>query len=315
VSPVVRVAATATAAPSPPRRLRLGLSELVLAARLAGGVPLPLRVGDHPATDRLAERLAGTPASLTHDALAEELVRVDDDGPVGARASLIERGVVDETDGLDPAVGAALQNLSAAPLSVVLDVAVARRAGEVRLRSWSGVRRGLVTQLVTGSGLEVELAWFDPRLWTTQLTRAVTAEPWVPDPAPLVLPDYVSLPSELLAGNEQARRDHRTDLLPALAAGHAGRVRLGEPGGVRDADPDEILALLATLGRACRGRLRLVTGRRDRPADPPAITTWLMFDGGWHELRPGRRATSVLRRRDARDLGLITWPLVEGVPA
>ncbi len=137
----------------------------------------------------------------------------------------------------------------------------------------------------------------------------------MPEPAPLRLPDYVSLPSELLVGNEQAHRDQRTDLLPALAASHVGRVRLGEPRAVRHADSDEIGALLATLGGACRGRLRLLTGRRDRPADPPAVTTWLMFDDGWHELRPGRDATSVLRRRDARDLGLLTWPLVEGVPS
>ena len=316
MSPVVRVtAAAATEAPLPPRRLRLGLSELVLAARLAGDVPLPLRVDGHGAPDRLTERLAGTPLTLAHERLDEELARVDDAGPAGARAALVSRGAVDGAGVLDPALHAAIENLAGAPLSVVLDVAVARRAGEVRLRTWSGVRRGLATQLTTGSGLEVELAWFDPRLWVSQLTRVVTAEPWVPDPAPLVVPDFVSLPSELLAGSEQAHRDQRTDLLPALAAGHVGRVRLGERRAVRDADSDEIHALLATLGGACRGRLRLLTGRRDRPADPPAVTTWLMFDDGWHELRPGRDATSVLRRRDARDLGLLTWPLVEGVPA
>lgn len=300
--------------PVAPRRLQLGLAELVLAARLAD-VPLPLRVGGHRAPDRLTERLAGTPVTLAHEQLAEELSRVDDDGPGGARAALTGRGAVGDSSELDPAVRAALENLAGAPLSVVLDVAVARRAGEARLRSWIGVRRGVVTQLTTGSGLEVELAWFDARLWVSQLTRAAKAEPWAPEPAPLRLPDYVSLPSELLAGNEQAHRDQRTDLLPALAATHLGRVRLGEPRAVRDADSEEIHALLETLGAACRGRLRLASGRRDRPAEPPAVTTWLMFDDGWHELRPGRGATSVLRRRDARDLGLLTWPLVEGVPS
>lgn len=314
MSPVVRVtAAPRETGPVAPRRLRLGLAELVLAARLADA-PLPLRVDGHLAPDRLTERLAGTPVTMAHVQLAEELSRVDDGGPGGAHASLAGRGAVDSSE-LDPAVRAALENLAGAPLSVVLDLAVTRRAGEVRLRSWLGVRRGLVTQLTTGPGLEVELAWFDPRLWVSQLTRAATAEPWVPDPGPIRLPDYVSLPSELLAGNEQAHRDQRTDLLPALAATHVGRVRLGEPRGVRDADSEEIHALLELLGAACRGRLRLVTGRRDRPAEPPAVTTWLMFDDGWHELRPGRGATSVLRRRDARDLGLLTWPLVEGVPS
>lgn len=315
MSPVVRVAAAPRETePAPPRRLRLGLAELVVAARLAD-VPLPLRVSGHAAPDRLTERLTGTPVTPAHEQLAEELARVDDDSQGGARASLAWRGAVDDSSELDPAVRAALENLAGAPLSVVLDVVVARRAGEVRLRSWIGVRRGLVTQLTTGPGPEVELAWFDPRLWVSQLTRAATAEPWVPDPAPLRLPDYVSLPSELLAGNELAHREQRTDLLSALAATHAGRVRLGEPRAVRDADSEEIHALLETLGGACRGRLRLVTGRRDRPAEPPAVATWLMFDDGWHELRPGRAATSVLRRRDARDLGLLTWPWVEGVPS
>ena len=153
MSPVVRVTtAPRETRPGAPRRLRLGLAELVLAARLAD-VPLPLRVDGHPAPDRLVERLAGTPVTLAHEQLAEELSRVDDGGPGGARASLAGRGVVDDSSELDPAVRAALENLAGAPLSVVLDVAVARRAGEVRLRSWIGVRRGLVTQLTTVSGL------------------------------------------------------------------------------------------------------------------------------------------------------------------
>lgn len=316
MSPVVRATTSApTAALPPPRRLQLGVSELVLAARLAGDVPLPLPPDGHAAADRLAERLAGTSVARAHAQLAAELARVGDAGASGARAALVRRGAVDGSGTLDPGLRAAIGNLAGAPLSVVLDVALARRAGEVRLRSWSGVRRGLVTQLTTGSGLEVELAWSDPRWWVSQLTRLVTAEPWVPEPAPLSLPDFVSLPSELLAGNEQAHRERRTDLLPALAAGQVGRVRLGEPRAVREAGSEEIHALLATLGGACRGRLRLLTGRRDRPAEPPAVTTWLMFDDGWHELRPGRAATSVLRRRAPRDLGLLTWPLAEGVPA
>jgi len=181
----------------------------------------------------------------------------------------------------------------------------------VRLRSWFGVRPGLVAQLSTGAALDFELAWFDPRLWVSQLTRAVTVEPWVPEPAPLELPDYVSLPSELLAGCDKAHRERRTDLLAPMAAAHLGAVRMGEPRQVRPADSEQMLALLQTLGGACRGRLRLLTTRRDRP-DTPAVSAWLLFDDGWHELRPGRDATSVLRQRDARDLGLFTLPLVEG---
>lgn len=298
-----------------PRRVTLGLAELVVAARLAGDVPLPLRTDGRPvAGDRMVDRLAGTPQSHAQELVDRELVRADDDGPGGGRASLTDQGLLDADGVLDDGVAVALQSLAGGPLSVVLDVSAVRRAGEARLRSWFGVRPGLVAQLSTGSALEFELAWFEPRLWVSQLTRAVTAEPWVPEPAPLALPDYVSLPSELLAGCVKAHRERRTDLLAPMAATHLGAVRLGEPRAVRVADSEETLALLRTLGGACRGRLRLLTTRRDR-AVAPGVSAWLLFDDGWHELRPGRGATSVLRRRDARDLGLFTMPLVDEVVA
>lgn len=318
MSPVLRVtAATDPDAPPPgvPHRVSLGLAELVVAARLAGDVPLPVTTDGGPVTGgRMKDRLAGTGHNQARELVGRELARVDDDGPDGARASLSNLGLLDETGALEQGVRGALQSLAGGPLSLVLDVSVVRRAGELRLRSWFGVRGGLVAQLSTGADLDFELAWFDPRLWVSQLTRAVTAEPWVPEPAPLALPDYVSLPSELLAGSEKAHREQRTDLLAPMAAAFLGRVRMGEPRDVGPADTDETLALLQTLGGACRGRLRLLTTRRDRP-DPPGVSAWLLFDDGWHELRPGRGATSVLRRRDARDLGLVTLPLIDGLPA
>ncbi len=315
MSPVLRVTAGADPDAAPvgvPHRVSLGLAELVVAARLAGDVPLPVRTDDRVTGDRWADRLAGTPQGRAGERVARELARADDDGPDGGRAALSALGLLDEAGALDRGVTLALQSLAGGPLSFVLDVSASRRAGEVRLRSWFGVRRGLVAQLSTGADLDFELAWFDPRLWVSQLTRAVTVEPWVPEPAPLALPDYVSLPSELLAGSEKAHRDGRTDLLAPMAATHLGQVRMGEPREVRPADSDETLALLHTLGSACRGRLRLLATRRDRTARP-AVSAWLLFDDGWHELRPGRDATSVLRRRDARDLGLVTLPLVEGI--
>ena len=126
----------------------------------------------------------------------------------------------------------------------------------------------------------------------------------------------MSLPSELLGGHRAGppRAAHRPAarhgrVLRSGRCGWASRARCATP------TPTRSLALLHTLGGACRGRLRLLTTRRDRPADPPAVAAWLLFDDGWHELRPGRDATSVLRRRDARDLGLLTLPLVEGVPS
>lgn len=275
-------------------RVRLGLAELVAAARLAGDVPLPIRTQPAAsAADRMAARLAGTDPSAAHDRVMRELRRAD----------RVEPGES------DPGVSAALQTLAGGPLSCVLDACVVRRAGEVRLRSWFGVRLGLAAQLSAGSMLDFELQWFDPREWVTQLARAVTVEPWLPAPAPLAMPDYVALPSVLLAGCDKAHRDLRTDLLEPMVAAHLGAVRMGEPGRVEPADSGQVLALLQTLGGACRGRLRLLARRRDRPG-PPAAAAWLLFDDGWHELRPGRRATSVLRRRAPRDLGLFSRPLV-----
>ena len=316
MSPVVRVVARpdadqggAATTPPVPWRVRLRLDELVLAARLAGDVPLPVDVGQHGG-HRLSDRLAGTPLSEARGLLATALARVDALGPTGARASLTDRELLDG-DTVAPALAAALAVLATGSLGVLLDVAAVRGSGTSRLRSWFGVEPGLVAQLSTGDGLAYELAWFDPRLWVSQVARAATVTPLTAG-TPRPLPDYVSLPSELLVGSEKAFREQRSDLVPVMAATHAGRVRLGEPGEVREADGEEVASLLATLGTACRGRLRLVTLRRDRE-EPPAVTSWLLFDDGWHELRPGREATSVLRRRRPVDLGLVTLPIVAAV--
>lgn len=323
VSPLVRVAATqstvstdatgragpALPLPQLPRRQQLSLAELVVAARLAGDVPLPVRRdGAAAGGDRLAERLAGTPAGEARDRIAGQLARAADEGPDGAGAGLAGRGLLDG-DSLDPGVTLALQTLAGGRLSAALDMAVTRRAGTLRLRSWFGAHPGVVAQLSTGDGLDYELAWYDPRLWISQLDRVVTVEPWGPEPAPMTLPNYVLLPSELLVGSEKAHRDHRTDLLPAMVAAHLGRVRLGDGRDARPAGSEEALALLNTLGGAGRGRLRLLAMRRDRTG-PPSVASWLLFDDGWHELRPGRRATSVLRARQPRDLGIVSQPLV-----
>ncbi|MGZ6754307.1 MAG: hypothetical protein ACXVEJ_12670 [Nocardioides sp.] len=314
MSPVLRVlgreAPDNPHTPVVPSRVRLDLAELVLAARLAGGVPLPVHVGDD-GDHRLTDRLSGTPLGQAREVLDAALARVDDEGPAGARAALAERDLLDDS-GLDPAVGTALAVLAGAPLGLLLDVSAVRAGGTVRLRSWFGVEAGVVVQLSTADGLDYELAWFDPALWVSQVARAVTVEPWAASAAPATLPDYVSLPSELLAGSERAHRERRGDLLPGLATAAAGRVRLGEPGEVEVATPEETLAVLSTLATACRGRLRLVSLRRDTQA-PPGVASWVLLDDGWHELRPGRDATTVLQRREARDLGLVSLPLVTAV--
>jgi hypothetical protein len=297
VSPVVRVRPTPVGPPEPvppPRRVELGLAELLVAAELAGGVPLPF---GGPAVapeggDRLATRLAGSPPTVAVDRVA-------------ARASLAERGLVGGDGALVPPVAAALSTVVGAPLVVVLDVAVRRRSGTIHLRSWHGVVPGLLARLTLLGPTQTELGWADPRSWVAELTRQVEVTPWVPQPAPLVLPERVQLPSELLRGAARAHRERRPDLLGPMADGLGDRVRLGE----RPAEVAEVLALLRTLTGGGRGRLRLLATRRDRRARP-VMSTWLLLDDGWHDVRPGRGATSVLRRREPADLGRITWPLV-----
>lgn len=296
-------------------RLRLSLEELLLAGRLAE-VPLPVRADPVDGLDRISDRLSGRlsgAAAPCPELLAASLGRVDDPGPTGARASLEQRSLLDGTD-LDPGLAASLALVAGAPLGALCDLSAVRADGVRRLRSWLGVTDTTIAQLSTADGLAYELSRFDRRLWVAELARTVTVEPWFLVPAPMVLPGYVSLPSELLAGSEKAHRERRPHLVPLMAASSAGRVRLGEPGAVRVAEPDEVLALLATLGAAVRGRLRLVLhGRDDDDGAPPQVASWLLLDGGWHELRPGRGATAVLRRRVPRDLGLVTWPVVRAV--
>lgn len=290
-------------------RHRLDLAELVAVAELAGAIPLPVRPeGGAQSPDRLSERLTGTPASAAPQRIAAAVRRAADPGPGGARVSLAARGLL-EGDLPDAFLAGALTALAGAPLAAVLDVSVTRRAGVLRLRSWFGAGSGPVAQLWTADGLAYELACFDPALWTARLARAIRVEPRSRERPARRLPAYVSLPSELLAGCAKAHGEHRPDLLAPMASSHAGLVRAGEPGQVRRSDPAAVLALLHTLGAGCRGRLRLLMTRRDRAAGA-AVACWLLFDDGWHELRPGRGGTSVLRRRGPRDLGLFTQPAV-----
>lgn len=309
MSPVVRVRPTTAGAVPLPQRLELGLAELLVAARLAG-VPLPF--GEPCGSERLATRLADGSPAAARERVAVERRRAEDPGPSGALEGLRQRGLVDARGALAPPVAAALACLASGPLAVVLDVAVRRRGGEARLRSWHGVTAGLVARLTLLGPTAVELGWADPRRWAQELGRQVRVTPWVPQPAPLALPAYVELPTGLLLGSLRAQGEQRPALLSPLARAQGDRVRLADAGAVRAAAPEEVLGLLQTLGGCCRGRLRLLATRRDREPQPQ-VATWLLLDDGWHDLRPGRRATAVLRRRRPGDLGLDTWPLVEGL--
>ena len=257
--------------PQLPRRIVLSLADLARAGDLAG-VPLPLALPSNRrgrATGEaspLGERLGAGPGS----------------GPDDVRRALAAPDRLAELDllvdgELVPEVALALTVLATGPLRMRLDLAVERDSGVVPLRSWFGVGHGLVAQLSTAGGRELELAWYSPDLWAPQLGRTLASA--APPGGSTTLPDVVSLPSEDLAAGCAAVRAGRPDLLSALL-------------------PDRA-ALVSTLESTCRGRLRVLVRCRERAA----VTTWVLHDDGWRELRPGPGTTARLRRRDPRLIG------------
>ncbi|MBA3781849.1 MAG: hypothetical protein H0X12_08370 [Nocardioides sp.] len=269
-------------APGLPRRVLLPLAELIAAARLAGDVPLPLRLDAAPA--QLDERLGGAAA---YDDVRRAVTRADDEGPAGLAAL----GLLDDGR-LDSEAAMALRVLAGGALLIQLDLSAVRRGGVVPLRSWFAAGHGVVAQLSTSGGRDYELAWFAPADWVSQFVRAACL-PGVAT-GESVVPASVSLPSELLVAGCAAVREGRTDVLASLAADHG-------TAGVAEA--------LTALETTCRGRLRVLMRRRDVD-QKPAITTWLLLDDGWRELRPGPGATAQLRRRAPRDLALWLAPSV-----
>ena len=296
--------------------MTLGLAELVVAARLAGDVPAAGRHERAPGrggpADRPAGRYTGPPgdASWWREELAPRRRRRTRRWPRRARrpgaprrrrrARPGRRGRAPDPRGR-PAVGGARRlrrtpgGRGAAALVVRCPARPGRPADHRRARStssWRGSTRGCGCPRWRGRspssrGCPSRRRWRCP---TTSRCRASCSP-----------------------GSEKAHRDHRTDLLAPMAAtylgaGPDGRAARGAPGRLRgDAGP----APAPWAGRVVGGCGCSPPVGTDPPT--PAVSAWLLFDDGWHELRPGRDATSVLRRREPRDLGLFTLPLVDAV--
>jgi hypothetical protein len=291
VSPVVRVVAGPPPGPAPVHRVALSLGELVVAARLAGDVPLPFR--PPPGPGRMAARLAGTRPHVAHERVAAELARADDPGPSGAAASLSARGLL-AGDALDPRLVAVLHGVASAPLLSVLDVTALDGADERRVRAWWAAGGGALSGLVLRHPTHVELVRGATSAWTGELARLVP-----PPPGGHTAPARTVLPVEALLGALAVHRRGRADLVEVVAADH----------GVPDAGP-----LLHALGAGCRGRLRLLVVRRSsRPDVPAAVTVWVLLGDGWRSLRPVADAGVEVRRRRPVDLGLASYPWVRAV--
>lgn len=295
--------------PGLPRRVGLDLAELVAAARLAGDVPLPLRLD--AATGRLADRLSGGATAAAASVVEDALARASDAGPDGAVAALAARHLVRDGE-LDAGVAYALRVLAGGTGFVQVDLSHVRDQGAVALRSWLGIEGRLVAQLSTSGGADFELAWFDVALWHSQLTRTVTLDG--PDPADAVpLPDWASLPTELFLGARKAIAEQRPDLVAGMAQAHEGQVLVADvEGGPRALPVDQAAGLLAVLVQRSTGRLRVLCGRRHEDA-APAVLSWVRFAGAWHEITPGPPATTRLRRRSEADLATLLEPFAAGV--
>ncbi len=320
MSPVVELGGPAKAESAEPavlpRRLVLGLDELLVLARSCGDLRLPLHTGTSESTGavagRTAARLSGGAAPPEHEAaamLARAEASAADEGPEGAAARLTQAGLLHEGTP-PPELSGALEVLDHPEVLATVDLTVAGRGGEVPLRAWFALAAGAVVQLATVDGLRYELGWYGLRDWGAALARAVAVDSLLPvAPAEPATPDAWSLPHELLLAGATAVRSRREDLLDELVRMHAGTVRDEHDDAVDDLTARTWLTLLES---GTRGRMRLtVTSVHDERT--AGVVSWLLLEDGWRELRArvgeGEHVVDV-RRVAPTDLGSRVAPLV-----
>lgn len=213
MSPAVRVVAGPPAArlldrPERARRVSLTLAELLVAARGAGDVPLPLRLSTP--TPRLAARLASAP----HDNDWIGRAHADAAPAGGAEQALAARGLI--SDGrLTPELGLALRHLAGARGSVVIDV----RRDDEAVRTWLAVEGRLVARLSSGDARHYELGWFDLGRWGDEVARIARVED---------APEATDLPAAVTMSMRDLRSSGKDgdDLLGGVLGGVHGRLRV-----------------------------------------------------------------------------------------
>ena len=261
-----------------PRRVGLTLPELRLAADRAGGAPLPFDLLSTGASDasRLEDRLGRSRVWTEDEAYAAALSTLHDPAETLAR-----RGLLDEA-GLDDGLAGALGLLATPTVAVDLDVVV----DGVRARAWHREAGGAVATLATVDGVVFELAWFAATAWADELARTAML-PSEPTLRGTTLPDAIDLPFELVDAAAEAVRSGRSDLLPVLAARHAGSAVDADGAPIGDVD---LASMLSALVIDTRGRLRAlgadVSGNDTRLV---GVVSWVLLADGWRALRPHRR--------------------------
>jgi hypothetical protein len=258
-----------------PRRVGLTLSELRLAAELAGGAPLPFDLVDPAQAGALEDRLGVSRASSEDQAYAAALATLHDPTETLARRGLLTGDVLDE--GLAGALGL----LATPTVAVDLDVTVEG----VRARAWHRESGGAVATLATVDGIVFELAWLPSTAWAAELGRAAML-PADRSLRATTLPDLVDLPFELLDSAAEAVRSNRADLVPVLAARQSGRAVDADGHRIGDV---ELASMVAALVMDARGRLRAlgadVSGDETRLV---GVVSWVLLPDGWRALRPHR---------------------------
>lgn len=255
-----------------PRRLTLTLPELQLVARQAGGAPLPFTEPSPAVTSSPLDARLGTGRILTEDtAYAAALAALHDPAE-----SLIRRGLL-RGGALEPGLVGAVGLLATPRLAVDLDVAV----DGMRARAWHRQGGEAVASLATADGVVFELAWFPSSAWAAELSRAAV----LPEDLALTtsaVPVRVAAPFALADAALEATRAGRADLLPVLAAQHAGAV--AGPDGAPLPDGD-VVALLTALAGETRGRLRALVTDAGAPARAVAVVAWSLVADGWRAAR------------------------------
>lgn len=237
--------------------------------------------------------------------------RLGDDAPAPAvPVADLDEALVAATllaDGVPTEEGRAVLTVWHAPtLAVDLEVLVRLSRGTVRVRSWHRNLDDWVVCLSTGDGLAFELAWLAAEDWWLELGRAAHVDTATlrgsqyATPLPMVL----DTPWELLLATGEAVRHHRTDLLDAMVADHAGTTLAGDsPDAVESATDADVRLWHEQLEVDARGRLHAAVMGRSRRGRPAAgIVEWVLLCDGWRSLTPFARDGWTMVRIERRSV-------------